>query len=557
MPENAFAIIKFSDLKEFREVSEEHPLIQAIWTEQMQEYMAPMLGQLDADVGDSFEDEMGVDFETFLDYFDGQVLLAILPKIDEETKSITLNVEPDFIVLMEFGCEFEKIRDMMYSSAEYDSDTEGFKHTIEEEEFLGGTLFIEDIDYGDETELAGAYMRYENIIATSPTVEPLRTALEFLSGDRDDRNFEDIMLEAPEYAGLEEGDVIIAGNLKVLFKSIEDNVIADAAEQQAAVMPFDMATLMQTLNLDSIEFGSMMLSLTEEEVLLRTAISYADEPGIMDLFKYEKDALPDASFAPPNSFSVATTTFDVSAFFTVLENMVQQATPMFHTMYQAQLANIRATQNIDLRAAFFENLTPGLVTFSAFPEDVAKDDEHYSLESTCYVLNIKDRQAMESAIEALKSLAAQGYELFETRDYLGSKIYETPQRDNPAVPGQLAPAFAYTFTDTQWIISIGSSKLLENVLARKESDANPLWEQEGIADAIETMPGDPVARSYVNLSTIMDVIFQAMEQASMATGEQMLDSSARPEFEKLAFTLVSQNYDEPGCFYNIVRILQQ
>ena len=230
---------------------------------------------------------------------------------------------------------------------------------------------------------------------------------------------------------------------------------------------------------------------------------------------------------------------------------------MFYTMYQAQLANIRATQNIDLRTAFFENIGTGMVAFSAFPEDVAKDDEHYSLESTCYVLNVKDRQAMESAIEAMKSLAAQGYELFETREYLGSKIYETPQRDNPAVPGQLAPSFAYTFTDTQWILSMGSSKLLESVLARQETDANPLWEKEGIADAIDSMPDDSVARSYMNLSTILKVIFQAMEQASMAGSGDMLDPDDRPDIEKLAFTLVSQSYDEPGCFYTIVNILQR
>jgi hypothetical protein len=315
------------------------------------------------------------------------------------------------------------------------------------------------------------------------------------------------------------------------------------------------------LSLESMQALFFDLDLTEAGLSSHSGVLYREKAGLMRLFTYSGDPLPEARYVPRGVFSSSVTTFDSGAMLAALEALVTAASPTMPIMVDMQMQTIRTNTGVDLRTAVLENLAGDLVSLSILPEQ-AREATAMLATDQVLVINLNDSEAFSSALEALKDLVPGMRAQIQAQDFAGQTIHTFKPVQAPGVVQAEASLVSYVVSRTQLIVCIGRLGLLQEVLTAMDAGGDGFWQlaaTEALFETFEPTQSNTVSRSYMDVEKILLPIFQSIVQASQMGGEAVaLDKQSIPSNIDVPFHLISELSEaEDGLFTRALLIQRE
>jgi hypothetical protein len=208
-------------------------------------------------------------------------------------------------------------------------------------------------------------------------------------------------------------------------------------------------------------------------------------------------------------------------------------------MAAGQLNTMAETAGVelDLRRDILDNLGAELMAVQVSPSAPTPGDmASFLAQDQVIVLTIRQRQGVELAIEALKGMAGQGSELFDSRDYLDTTIFSLKV---PQVEGTEGPdpdsMFSYALTEDSLLLAFGGTASLEAVLVGMRSPRELVWRKPAVRTAMAQLPPGAVALQYQDLAALGSDLFATLGfLCSMQAGDAFCDPTAIPDEEAIA-----------------------
>ncbi len=235
---------------------------------------------------------------------------------------------------------------------------------------------------------------------------------------------------------------------------------------------------------DSIGAWFIAGRLEEAVMELDLQVQYAQDTGLMGLLAYRPGPLALPDFAPPDAHQVAVSNFDFAAMWRSARRTLGEL-ELFaaaDAMLQAGLTSASAAAGFDVEKTLLASLGTGLVQMQLpRPEPAAG-----AVTDSLTVISIRDRRALESALESIK--ASTGWAGMLTRDeYLDTPVYTLSEAALGG--GDPAQSPAYAVTDN-YLIYASTVAPLHRLLSRLASGrkAETYWENPAVRRLLDSAP---------------------------------------------------------------------
>jgi hypothetical protein len=182
-------------------------------------------------------------------------------------------------------------------------------------------------------------------------------------------------------------------------------------------------------------------------------------------------------------------------------------------------------------------------------------------------------------LEALKSMAGAGGELFEVTEYLDHTIF-TMAQEMPSEPGTPAQRLAYTLTDDYLLLSTGTQAPLRAAVSRGGRPGKKLWDRPEVKRAMKGLPPNASGLSFYDVERMLrsaiegcgrvESLMQQDAESVDTEGEsegdaaeeeaepELCDPAAKPNpstIGKYFGPAVGAQYKDGGGFYSTVRLI--
>lgn len=451
-------------------------------------------------------------WEQFVEHFPGRVLVSFTG----DEASLKDDGELDLVILADYEGEMDFLIDI---STPDDEDDSGFKINLVEEEYLGLTLYIEEMSNGEETNVVSAWTMIDGVYVEGFPLEVVKETVERIL----DQKAEDSLAANAAYldatAQLKEKEVFCFLNLDALMP----HLLKEAEQEDAKLPPNFLGVttpkLLEALRLetlDSVYFGAHTV---EDGLRMRAGLMYEERDGILKLLAYVPEGDSTLEFIPDDALSASVSHFSLTGFWTALEEMLSKMSPNFDSFYSLQIDNLKNELGIDVRESLIENFGDRFIACTLPIETRAEGEEKAdgSIQvNEVFLAEIKDPQSFEIALEALKDMASQGNRIFESREFLGTTIY------TPIVPAGLGgrlPVYSYAIRGNYILLGTGEANALEDVLTQMEKDGTNFWEKGEIQDALARLPENPSEITYSDVSRLWKNLLLTLKQVSAGLRE--------------------------------------
>jgi len=191
----------------------------------------------------------------------------------------------------------------------------------------------------------------------------------------------------------------------------------------------------------------------------------------------------------------------------------------------------------------------------------------------------RNTEDLVEGLEALKSLAGAGGELFEVTEYLDHTIF-TLKQEMPAEPGAAPQRLAYMLTDDYLLLSTGTQAPLRAAVSHGGRSGKKLWDRGEVKRAMKALPPNASGLSFYDVERMLRSAIegcghvQALMQQEAQTVEaeeesdgaaveeeaapEFCDPSAKPDpstIGKYFGPAVGAQYKNGGGFYSTVRLI--
>lgn len=530
LPDNPVLMIAIGDRAAMESRFSESPLVELWQNPDVQKLLEPIL---EADGGflenlESYRvethEELETDDEELAELFPGRIW-GFIPTPPEG-----FEFGDGYAILIEHNGDKDRLVEMMYTSAEFDSENlETGDHYIEEEEVLGLRLFyeyIEDDETGDE-EFAGGYALSDHWVVLVDQKEQLQAMAERAEGTRTDalaRNA--TYLEA--LASIPERDVFLfldPAFLNEIMDEVAANQEGDPAQKQM------VQALIQNMKLEEFSYWGAGVAFLEEGADLTSALSLSGTEGIAGIFNaYGPEAAPPLLIAPPDALTVSSVQMDFSQFLAKIEDIMARSMPMPIGMFRGMLEKLRVEDGIDVREDLLMGFGSRLQTVNLAPSGVGTLEPSDVTPSmiqlqSVFLLSLKDAETFQSTLEALYQLAATEDSLWLEEDYLGYRILTL----NAAILPPGSAAVAYTVTDDEFLFSVTGTEALRKVLAVKYRGSEDFFASDELSNLWELLPPGAIGLEYGNMDTLLDAVLQISRAGITLEQAQMGPDAENPE----------------------------
>ncbi len=537
-------------------------------------FLAPLRQEMEIDTWDeTCQEETGFTLKEFLDLFRGQVAIAITDlsgfanKDEEPGPPITImpgeekkiewtelkKIEDDGpasggVLLAEIGENREAVEKLIAKGLEPMQKTAepGVEYRELTEEFQGETLHIQQKTRGAEAVDAHACWAFvQDLFMFGLSREDLQKAIAaFKKGGADASlassvHFQKVRARTPG------SDLLVYVDLEAALPFAQQ----EAEEIPENPMGITKEGVIKALGLDVLQAAYLSARLGDDATELQAGILYREPKGLVKLLAAPMAGTPPrAGFIPPDATHFGACTFSLKTFWETLEGILNDLSPQLLGLIQMQLQQVAAQTGVDIKKDLLDNLGGEIVTATVpRPTEPGKAPAPED-EDTLVVLSVANRQALETALEALKTALAPGGEMFEKRDYLGTTLHSF-KLPLPVPEGQPEKQLTYALMDRYLVVCVGSSGPIEGVLAALAKPGASVWEREEVRKALGTLKpkesGVGYADSRSSVSQIIENVARIQEQMG---GNGPFDLDAKPDAELLGRhfgALVSAAYVEP------------
>ncbi len=550
LPADSLGYFKINGLRRIVEETKEHPVVELWKDRDVQRFFRPLLEEAEeGEILNEFTEELDVTSEELLEYFPGQLVVALPSELPEEDGE---GEEPpvEMLYLTEYGGSLGTLRDMIESSARFDSEAEGNQHRILEEKYLEARLFLEEVTEGDQVRFARGYALLDGIVVLASRIELLKETVARLSVG----SSEDSLTESGSYRRFKDrvgdSDLEAYFNLEGLMKEIREQVLKEERNAQPSFFGVSAQKVLDILALDVLEGIFLSINLDADETTIDAGLLYSEKRGLIRLLAYREGKLTRPEFVPEDALTAGVSLFSLREFWVSLEELVFKASPMLAGLYHGALEQMNANLGVDLRSNLIDNIGDEIVAYSGIGKGrVAEKDSGLENLSSVVAVAIRDRKGFEIALEALKSTFGGGAELFDEREYLDNIIYTQKARWGGGDGDSDAPEFAYALTDRYLLIGIGSTTLLEEALVRLRDPGKSIWQNRDLAEAMRRLGDGGVDVRYQDFGALLNSLFVTLvnlQERIPNRGEnnEICDPTAIPRNLEFPYFLLSLIYSE-------------
>lgn len=561
--DDADIFISLRSIAETRADWPEHPFGSVLEDPGLLAFFEPLMPAKGASAEESatevLENEFGLSWDKLFELFPGQIAGAFY-----NLSELLLQKEerPEFIIMAEYAGEREQLQALMQVQFERNAESQkainpAVEHRLIEESFMGETLHLDETFDGERTYIEDGYALVDGVFILATPEARLRAAVEAVKEAPDSPLSKSAAyLRSREEGG--RGDLQLFINLQTILPLLNAALLEKVMAGGLAMFGVSAQSLEAALSLESLQAAFCDLDLVEEGLRSHSGLLFREKAGLLTLLTYTDKPLPEARYVPERILSTSVSNFDLGRMLAQLETLLTTASPMVHTLIDAQLQTIRTKTGVDFRYALLGNFGGNIATFSVLP-DGADEDAALVDPDQVFIVGLNDGEALSASFEALKDMVPGMREQIETQDYAGETIHTFRAASQPLASMAAGSTVSYVITRTRFILTVGRVGLLQEVLSALESGADGFWQTaraEAWLDRI-AQPG-AVSRSYIDLEELMRPIFQSIVQTSQLGGKATaLEMERIPKDLSMPFDLISETNEADDGIFSRAMILKR
>ncbi|MCC5849933.1 MAG: hypothetical protein JJU29_17745 [Verrucomicrobia bacterium] len=312
-----------------------------------------------------------------------------------------------------------------------------------------------------------------------------------------------------------------------LLRSVSDG-------DEALVGDLSLNKIFDWLALDALVPLSISFQMRPEGVASLSRYGFERETALSRILLDPTDApAPEPAFVSKQAGQVVSTHWSLGRFYEQLENEVKTLAPeAAGAMGMARMAGFGVI-GIDYKTQLLDHFDSGFVLVSQTDVEVAEklaaidpmeDMETYlqmSMEhptrGSYYLLGLqlKDEQAVTSALNTMmRRIYPDGAP--EPEDILGHPVY-FPLTAMPGGSPNMSKMIGYTFLDGYLVISLGSSRMLQEAIAANNDPNERLWGTPGFLEARDHLPPRSQGLNFT-AGKELEATFQVMQSSMQSAG---------------------------------------
>ena len=272
----------------------------------------------------------------------------------------------------------------------------------------------------------------------------------------------------------------------------------DKTAKEGGLAAGQSLSIMRAIGVHKLDFLYGTLDASNNRAEMEFGITFHDQPGIMKVLAMDGPGIVPA-FIPPDADSAGHGTLHLSRMLEAIEGLVKEGMPIMGDMIGNQIDELKKRTDVDIRKDLLANIGPEYWTASAPPPEVAAkkpdaaEDDDFP-ESQIIAFKVKNRSAVELAVDSLINKLAPDAAMFEKREYQGHSIHNV--KDAP---------IRYLFTDDWLILSVGDPSLLEKTLTRMAKGGDDhLFALPSVKAALAGLPGGDDGSTFMDLGATLD-----------------------------------------------------
>lgn len=341
----------------------------------------------------------------------------------------------------------------------------------------------------------------------------------------------------------------------------------------AAKQFIDPQTFLNAIALENFSafYGSVRMD--DQKLDIRGGLTWKERVGLATLINFGRQAVSVPRFVSTDYKGLDVSTVDFPASWDAFRTLTQKASPAAWPMMTMLIAaQPEVSKNLEaFRKGLMDNIEPGYIQLTGYATATPTDSEE---PGKAFLIKVKDATLAQDTIDSILNPkkqpdgAAAVKEKLETKEYLGVKIYQTPELPFPinakvkgaknpdeagedAEPAALEPQSArlsYAFLDSYLIIAVGSNGMIEGVIANMKNPGKPLATDQFL-DAIGNLPGTECGIGYADIATGVKAGLNAAILNGKTGVEEEDLMKARSACKDLHFFYASKSYFNDKGFY--------
>ena len=280
----------------------------------------------------------------------------------------------------------------------------------------------------------------------------------------------------------------------------------DKTAKEGGLAAGQSLSIMRAIGVHKLDFLYCTLDASNKRAEMEFGITFHDQPGFMKVLAMDGPGTVPA-FIPPDADSAGHGTLFLGKMLEGIEGLVKEGMPIMGDMIGNQIDELKKRTDVDIRKDVLANIGPDYWTASAPPPenavkkpDAGEDDDFP--ESQIIAFKVKNRSALELAVDSLINKVAPGAAVFEKREYQGHSIHK--MKDAPV---------SYLFTDDWLILSVGDSSLLEKTLSRMSKGGDDhLFALPGVKATLAGLPGEGDGITFMDLGATLDRLLPLLDK---------------------------------------------
>jgi hypothetical protein len=585
IPADTDMVLVIDDVPRFLERWSESPLGRAWNDPQMKRFLAPMRDDMEIDRWEEIvRGETGLELDEILGAFTGQVAL-LLPDMQQIVEAAEGEEAEQVAMLAEVGENEQIIRQLLELDLDSSRDELEENEKLEEveEEFEGETLHVRRLTNADGEEEGEGWAIVEGFAVMA---EP-KSYLQQIVGAVKERTSDAPLKDSPGFRKVRgrvpTTDLLVYFDFGAVLPVIEEALKNDLEDPEAPnPMGLTGQALLDALAFDAIQSIFVSTTMMEGATHIDVGLQYTEDRGLMKILAFEPGPVQLPDFLPDDAVEASAANFSLPKMWQALKEILGALNPAFSGMLDMQLAQLNATHGFDLEKGVFGSLGDRFVAAKYLrPAEEPGETPSLDVLDQIFGISVTDRQSLEMGLEALKSMAGAGAELFEVTEYLDHTIF-TLKQEMPSEPGAPAQRLAYTLTDDYLLLSTGTQAPLRAAVSHGGRPGKNLWDRKEVKRAMKALPPNASGLSFYDVERMLRSAIEGCgrvqslmqpdaepveaeggpeedaDAVEEEAGPEFCDPEAKPDpstIGKYFGPAVGAQYKDGGGFYSTVRLI--
>lgn len=501
LPAESLLVMHSDNGAETRRLWKASPWAKTWEDEQMQRFVAPLMTEANfAEMRENIKKETGKTLEEFMELFDAQVTLALT-----RVEFVAGNREPQNmhgVLLLELGGKRAQLEEMLRHGEHKNERTEEFRGVTITEEVEPEEASSPD-GTGDEKRFCHALID-DYWVAGMPkkAIQQIIVAIQ-QGGETDSLAKSPSFTSASQRVGAAPAFIYCnAGRFVAIMRDVMEAEAAKDRERNPRGNPMGLTPggILRATGLDTIEALYVGMAIQEDFTETRFALTFTEERGLTKLFAASEGDVALPRWVRPDWPKVAAVNLPVPHIYSVLEEIVQGLNPGLFTMLQGQLQMMQQNTGVDLKRDLIESLGRNFVV-AYVPKGAEGEAALFEEGENLVAISAANPEKLRAAMESFGTMGGKmPKSMFETREYLGAKIYSLPA--NPATPGK---GLSFVIHEGWFILSVvqGSYPIEAVLQGMHQADAPSLWEQPSVRQVMAELPPRAFGYAYQDMPVVL------------------------------------------------------